>query len=61
MRRIIKKVLFDINPYEFIFNIIKMKSNLEETAATIPNYKMVDGKYYIKTAKLGKGNFAETY
>lgn len=38
-----------------------MKSNLEETAATIPNYKMVDGKYYIKTAKLGKGNFAETY
>ncbi|CAK82447.1 unnamed protein product (macronuclear) [Paramecium tetraurelia] len=38
-----------------------MKQNLEEIAATIPNYKMVDGKYYIKTTKLGKGNFAETH
>lgn len=37
------------------------KQNYEETAATIPNYKMVDSKYYIKTLKLGKGNFAETY
>ena len=32
----------------------------EETAESIPNYKLVDAKYYIKTLKLGKGNFAET-
>jgi hypothetical protein len=36
-------------------------NNLEEVASTLPNYKMVDSKYYIKTTKLGKGNFAETY
>jgi len=35
--------------------------NYEEIAGTLPNYKMVDSKYYIKTVKLGKGNFAETY
>jgi hypothetical protein len=34
--------------------------SLEETAEAISNYKLVDGKYYIKTHKLGKGNFAET-
>lgn len=36
-------------------------NNYEENAHTISNYKMVDGKYYIKTTKLGKGNFADTY
>lgn len=35
-------------------------TNLEEVAHTINNYKMVDGKYFIKVTKLGKGNFAET-
>ncbi len=34
--------------------------NYEEKAASLPNYKMVDSKYFIKTVKLGKGNFAET-
>ena len=34
--------------------------NYEETAASLSNYKMVDTKYYIKTLKLGRGNFAET-
>lgn len=36
-------------------------ADLEEQAASLPNYKMVDQKYYIKTTKLGKGNHAETY
>jgi hypothetical protein len=35
--------------------------NFDDTAEAIPNYKLVDNKYYIKTLKLGKGNFAETY
>lgn len=32
-----------------------------EDLSLIPNYKLVDKKYYIKNRILGKGNFAETY
>lgn len=27
----------------------------------MPNYKLVDNKYYIKNIQLGRGNFAVTY
>jgi len=36
-----------------------MVDNLK--VSDIPNYKLVDQKYYIKNKLLGSGSFAETY
>lgn len=33
----------------------------DQDLSKIPNFKLVDSKYFIKNVRLGRGNFAVTY
>lgn len=41
---------------------MEVKKNFADLDLTqVPNFKLVDSKYFIKNVRLGRGNFAVTY